>query len=79
MTPKRKKTIYSLLTLSLLCTFYLVNAQGDPGPDPDGIPIDGGLSLVVAAALGYAAKKGMDKRRRDQKVNDAGETTGENE
>ncbi|NTS42359.1 hypothetical protein HRG84_15770 [Flavisolibacter sp. BT320] len=77
MTQKSRKTIYSLLTFSFLCMFYLVNAQGDPGPDPDGIPIDGGLSLVIAAAVGYAAKKGVEKRRRDKKVNDAGESVAE--
>mgnify|MGYP003577134474 CR=1 FL=1 len=76
MTQKRKKTMYSLLTLSLLCTFYLVNAQGDPGPDPDGIPIDGGLSLVIAAALGYPAKKGIETRRQE-KANEPGANTGE--
>jgi hypothetical protein len=40
---------------------------GDPGGDPDpgqGVPFDGGLTLLIAAGVGYAAKKGMDNRKR---------------
>jgi hypothetical protein len=33
-----------------------VNAQIDPGGDPDA-PIDGGVSLLVAAGVGYGIKK----------------------
>ena len=36
---------------------------GDPGGDPD-VPIDGGLSLLLAAGVGYVAKKGYDKRKK---------------
>jgi hypothetical protein len=32
-------------------------------PDPDIVPIDGGLSLLVAACAGYGAKKIYDVRK----------------
>ena len=63
------------LTRALLLCFItilptlLLFAQGDPGGDPDlspdnGVPLDGGVSLLVVAAIGYAAKKGYDKRKK---------------
>ena len=74
MKRMKKNLMQGLLVFTFLCAFTFVKAQGgpgDPGPDPDGIPIDGGLSLVIAAAVGYAAKKGVDKRRKDAKaIND---------
>lgn len=33
------------------------------GLDPDGLPIDGGLSLLVAAGVGYGAKKMKERKR----------------
>ncbi|HEX5024052.1 MAG TPA: hypothetical protein VFV68_02220 [Agriterribacter sp.] len=41
----------------------------DPGTDPD-IPIDGGLSLLIAAGIGYGAKRAYDKRKKAQKATD---------
>lgn len=35
---------------------------GDPGEDPDA-PIDGGVSLLVAAGVGYGVKKYRDSRK----------------
>lgn len=42
----------------------VVFAQDPPGPggDPDA-PIDGGLSLLLAAGIGYGAKKVRDARK----------------
>ena len=38
----------------------------DPGGDPDtGVPLDGGLSILLAAGIGYAGKKIHDKRKKD--------------
>ncbi len=41
------------------------NAQPDPGGDPDDtpIPFDGGLSLVIAAGVGYGVKKAYTTRK----------------
>ncbi len=54
---------------SILIFFYLfpilVNAQsiGDDSGDPDS-PIDGGLSILVAAGVGYGIKKIRDERKK---------------
>jgi len=38
---------------------------GDPGEDPDApVPIDGGVSLLIAAGVGYGFKKAHDKRKK---------------
>jgi hypothetical protein len=48
----------------------LVNAQIDPGCDPQVdpacVPIDGGLSLLIAAGVGYGIKKVRDSRKQQQ-------------
>lgn len=43
-------------TLVVLLLPMLANAQPDPGDDPD-LPIDGGVSLLIAAGVGYGAMK----------------------
>jgi hypothetical protein len=63
---KLKKIIPILITLFVLLLPSLLHAQStvpDPGGDPD-VPIDGGLSLLLAAGVGYVAKKGHDARKR---------------
>jgi len=40
---------------------------GDPGEDPDA-PIDGGVSLLVAAGIGYGIKKAKDSRKKNQAI-----------
>ena len=75
-----KNKIRTLLTVTFLsCALSLVQAQGDPGGDPDpnptNVPIDGGLSLLIAAGVGYAAKKRYDKRKKDN----ANESTADSE
>ena len=37
---------------------------GDPGGDPDLIPIDGGLGFLLAAGVGYGIKKARDLRHK---------------
>jgi len=59
------------IVLILLFTVvpFLIFAQiGDPGavgPDPD-VPIDGGLSILIAAGVGYGIKKLRDERKKNQ-------------
>lgn len=44
----------------------------DPGQDPDEpLPIDGGVSLLVAAGVGYGAKKLRDAKKRKQENSEA--------
>ena len=69
MTKTKNKLRSAVLALVLLCatSVYAQGGPGDPGDDPDptrAVPFDGGLSLVVAAGLAYAAKKGRDKRKK---------------
>ncbi len=60
-----------LTVVSLLMYLPSVLAQlPDPRGDPDEIPIDGGLSLLIAAGVAYGAKKAYDKRKKGPKVQD---------
>jgi hypothetical protein len=60
------RMIMSFLVLIIIFSMpMLAHAQPDPGGDPD-VPIDGGLSLLVAAGVGYAAKKGYDKKKKKE-------------
>ena len=43
----------------------------DPGGDPDtGVPLDGGLSILLAAGIGYAGKKIRDTKKEAKHIND---------
>ena len=55
--------IITLLVFMLILT-NLAHAQiGDPGGDVDA-PIDGGLSLLIAAGAGYGVKKVREEMRK---------------
>ena len=64
------------IRVMLVCFFGLfmqlsVHAQtdpGDPGDDPDRIPLDPGTWVLAAAGVGYGIKKIRDARH--QKIND---------
>lgn len=65
-----KRFTYILLTSTLLLFVYIIGnklfAQGPPPPPPpptSNIPIDGGISLLIAAGAAYGAKKVYDKRK----------------
>jgi hypothetical protein len=64
---KRARILVMVFVLSIATVS--VFAQGDPGtptgPDPDA-PIDGGLSLLVAAGVGYGVKKVREKRKKQE-------------
>ena len=61
-----------LFTICIIVVFAclpsLLWAQpGGGGPDPDpSVPLDGGVSLLVAAGVGYALKKARDKRKENK-------------
>ena len=68
------KPFLTTAALSIVCFLMYVpsvSAQGpdNPGGDPD-IPIDGGLSLLIAAGVAYGAKKAYDKRKKEPKAQD---------
>ncbi|MEP7141579.1 MAG: hypothetical protein ABI707_01855 [Ferruginibacter sp.] len=61
----------SVIALAFLCLSPLAKAQpGDTGPDPDpnggGAPLDLGISVFIAAGIGYAAKKKYDARKKEK-------------
>ena len=65
----KTKIIFSIIMLVVVFMLpTLLHAQApDPGGDPDAaVPIDGGLSILLAAGVGYVAKKGYDKRKKKQ-------------
>lgn len=65
------KTLLTTLII-VCCLMYapsLSAKPGDPGPDPDGVPLDGGVSILVAAGIAYGAKKAYDKRKKDAAAN----------
>jgi hypothetical protein len=53
-------------TFVLLALFVLPAAQlfAAPPPPPQAVPIDGGISLVIAGCVGYGAKKIHDRKKR---------------
>ena len=65
----KSKMMYSKFCMA--CSFMLFSlvamAQpGNPGTSPDpGVPIDLGLTAFIAAGVGYAVKKRMDKKKAD--------------
>lgn len=63
MNAKYFKVVSFLAVMLVLCLPIL--AQDPFGDPPDDTPIDGGLSLLVAAGIGYGAKKIKDKRKKN--------------
>lgn len=63
MTTQHKKTLASILTLCIIMVLpMLATAQIEGTPGVPDAPIDGGLSLLVAAGVGYGAKKLKERR-----------------
>ncbi len=59
-----KVMILSILLLLLPTVMLLAQIQPpDPGGDP-GVPLDGGLSILLAAGIGYGAKKVHEARKK---------------
>ena len=62
--------IPAVLLIAFCFVPSLLFAQGDPGGDPDVVPVDGGLSILAAAGVAYGVKKIRDYKR---KKSDAGQ------
>ena len=62
---KNIKKLQVVAILAFICTLlpFFAMAQVDPGCGPD-CPIDGGLSLLLAAGAGYGIKKYRDGRKK---------------
>ena len=67
MKKNIKLSILILSSALLICLPILLFAQGpgDPGAEP--APIDGGASLILAAGIGYGAKKLKEAREKKNK------------
>jgi hypothetical protein len=65
-----KKIIPLFVLIGCLCFPLLTNAQPDPGCNPDDplCPIDGGLSLLVAAGIGVGARKAYLAKKKNTKT-----------
>ena len=65
---KHSRLYIIFFLLLVLCFFVLGSsiAQGEPGCDPfdPACPIDGGLSLLIAAGIGLGAKKAYQQRKK---------------
>ncbi|HTB53337.1 MAG TPA: hypothetical protein VK718_11250 [Ferruginibacter sp.] len=55
--------LMSILLIGLNVLPYVSSAQVPAGQDPDSAPIDGGISLLVAAGIGYGIKKNKDRKK----------------
>lgn len=68
-----KKILYIIAFLSVGFTTELM-AQAPPPPpppgggqgDPPGVPIDGGISLLLAAGVAYGGKKVYDMNKKEE-------------
>ncbi len=61
------KTTKALCYIILLCILFILptflHAQPVFDDDVNDVPIDGGLSLLVAAGVGYGAKKLKNRKK----------------
>ena len=67
---KRIKKIILIVSIFMISSLVMPlnsSAQGDPGCDPldPSCPIDGGLSLLIAAGIGIGAKKAYEKKKKE--------------
>ena len=60
---KKISTIQILALLAVLFLPTLLHAQPGFDDEVNDVPIDGGLSLLVAAGVGYGAKKLKERRK----------------
>ena len=59
-----KAAIFSVILILAVCLPSLVHAQVLPDPGNGDAPIDGGLSILVAAGVGYGVKKVKAHRKK---------------
>ena len=61
----KKRDIYITLIMLICIALPMITlAQGPPDPD-DAVPIDGGLSLLVAAGTAYGVKKYRNYKKKN--------------
>lgn len=70
LKPFLTTAILTVVCFVMYIPSLLAQLPDDPGVDPDEIPLDGGLSLLIAAGVAYGAKKAYDKRKKEPKAQD---------
>lgn len=61
--------VYSLVTALFICLLPMISlAQAVLPEDTLDTPIDGGLSLLIAAGVGYGIKKVRDERKKTREA-----------
>jgi hypothetical protein len=66
-----------LITLIIICAFICTPSLVFAGPGlpycapTTQAPLDGGLTLLIAAGIGYGVKKVYDKRKKDKAADDS--------
>ena len=55
------RIVYRLLIIICCISIPLITLAQGP-PDPEDVPIDGGLAILLAAGVGYGVKKYRDKK-----------------
>jgi hypothetical protein len=67
--PKPLLSLRACMLALLLVFSIAVNAQGDPDDpddwdnDPEGVPVDGGLSVALAAGVAYGLKRVLKSKK----------------
>lgn len=63
---KQLLRIFFIFLFSLLLNNHVwaQSDDDDPGQDPDEIPLDGGVLVMVAAGIGYGIKKRAEIKQR---------------
>jgi len=56
-------TVQLVVLLACFLVPSLLHAQPGFGDDVDDVPLDGGLSLLVAAGVGYGVKKVKERKK----------------
>ena len=66
---KMKKPEIIFLLFIIVCLAFPLFSIGQPATlDPEDTPIDGGLSILLAAGAAYGVKKYRDHKKKDQEV-----------
>ena len=58
------------LVIIILCLWLPLGSFAQGPPDPQDTPIDGGLSLLLAAGAAYGVKKYRDSRKKNEEETD---------
>ena len=61
--------VTGVLVIIMLIAIPAMAQDNFPDP-PDDIPVDGGITLLLAAGAGYGAKKLRDNRKKQQQKKD---------